>query len=129
MPFRRELLPPRPSLVHRIAVGCIVGAVPLALLWGLAQPGYSCRGGSKVDVAKVTVKMYAFEAYPQWREANPDRACPSSLLELRPWMTTTDVRDPWGGGYVMRCETPTFGVFSAGEDGIYGTEDDIKSWE
>jgi hypothetical protein len=136
MLLSREVLPPRPALAWRIVaqvVAIIPGAVVASffglVLWALTKPCYMCHGESKVDIARATVKTYAFEAYPSWQQANPGRTCPSSVLELNPWMNNKDARDPWGGGYVIRCDTPSLGVFSAGEDGIFGTADDIKSWE
>ncbi len=139
MSFLREVLPPKRPLVQRVVLEIVrsapwrgialVSTVSL-LLWGLCQPRrMCCGGGSKVDIAKAIVKKYAFEAYPEWRAANPGRACPTTLAELNPWMGRNDVRDPWGGGYVIRCDANGFGVYSSGEDGIYGTADDIPSWQ
>src|SRR4051794_31864156 len=60
-------------------------------------------GESKWDVANATVKKYAYEAYPSWIAAHPEKACPDKLEELNAYMNNKDVRDPWGGSYKMLC--------------------------
>jgi hypothetical protein len=92
-------------------------------------------GESKVDIARATVKKYAFEAYPSWSATNPSKACPDDLLALNEYMNGKDIRDPWGNPYKMMCGQSLppgakgIAVMSAGEDGKEGTADDIKSWE
>lgn len=93
------------------------------------------RGESRTEIAAVTVKKYAFEAFPQWAAAHPDRACPERLADLDEYMSGSPTKDPWGRGYRMRCgaNLPAgakgLGVVSAGEDGKLDTADDIKSWD
>ena len=109
----------------------------LALVMGLVIGPRVMRmfGKSRVDVAQLTVKKYAFEAYGEWSQSNPDKACPEKLEDLSKFMDTKDTKDPWGGTYKMFCG-PTMpagakggiAVMSPGEDGKEGTEDDIKSW-
>jgi Type II secretion system (T2SS), protein G len=93
------------------------------------------RASSKVDIAKITVKRYAFEAYPMWSAEHPDKACPDRLADLNDYMKTNDTKDPWGQPYKSFCG-PTLppgakglAVLSLGEDAKEGTADDIKSWE
>ena len=31
---------------------------------------------SKVDITKIKLKKYAYEAYPSWSASHPDKACP-----------------------------------------------------
>lgn len=112
---------PGPSLCIVGVIGAIAG-----LVIGPHQR-YVCFGESKVDVARATVKMYAFEAYPSWREVH-GQVCPVELVELNDFMHTKDlIRDPWGGCYQMRCGESRIAVRSAGEDGAYGTDDDVRS--
>ncbi len=91
-------------------------------------------GMSKVDIAELTVKKYAFEAYPQWAGAHPARTCPTSLADLNEYMNNKDIKDPWGTPYKMYCGQTLppgakgLAVSSAGEDQKEGTEDDVKSW-
>ena len=92
-------------------------------------------GESKVDIARDTVRKYAFEAYPSWSAAHPDKACPERLEDLNEYMNNKDAKDPWGGTYKMMCgqNLPAgakgLAVQSPGEDGKDGTSDDIKSWD
>ena len=108
----------------------------LALVMGLVVGPRVMKmfGESKVDIAKATVKKYAFEAYPSWSQSHPDKACPEKLEELNEYMNNKDIKDPWGGTYKMLCgqNLPAgakgIAISSPGEDGKEGTADDIKSW-
>lgn len=92
-------------------------------------------GESKTDVARMTVKKFAFEAYPSWSAAHPDKGCPERLEDLNEYMNSKDTKDPWGNPYKMLCgqNLPAgakgLAVMSAGEDGKEGTGDDVKSWD
>jgi len=109
----------------------------LALVMGLVVGPRVMRmfGESKVDIAKATVKKYAFEAYPSWAAAHPDKSCPEKLEDLNEYMNNKDAKDPWGGQYKMLCgaNLPAgakgIAVQSPGEDGKEGTGDDVKSWD
>jgi hypothetical protein len=86
------------------------------------------------SIAKATVGKYANEAYPQWRENNPHRTCPASLSTLNTYMNNADGRDPWDHRYIMTCAphlppgVTGIAVMSVGPDGIYGSRDDLASW-
>ena len=109
----------------------------LALVMGLVVGPRVMKmfGESKVDIARATVKKYAFEAYPSWAAAHPDKSCPDRLEDLNEYMNNKDAKDPWNGQYKMLCgqQLPAgakgLAVMSPGEDGKDGTTDDIKSWE
>lgn len=88
-----------------------------------------CWSKTKADIAMLTAKKYADEAYPQFRAANPSRACPVDLYELNLWMNSKDIRDPWGTRYTMTCGPAMILVGSAGEDAVFGTADDVWSNE
>ena len=109
----------------------------LALVMGLVVGPRVMRmfGKSKVDIAQLTVKKYAYEAFGEWSQAHPDKACPDKLEDLSQYMDSKDVKDPWGTPYKMYCgqNLPAgakggLAVTSAGEDAKEGTDDDIKSW-
>jgi len=112
----------------------------IVLVLALAACGNDDRGsrasGKKpnTDVVQVTVKKYAFEAYPQWSMVHPEKACPAKLVELDEWMNERDAKDPWGNDYVMYCGANLppgakgLAVSSNGPDGKPDTADDIKSW-
>ena len=109
----------------------------LALVMGLVVgPAVMKRfGESKEKIAKATVQKYAFDAYPQWSSAHPDKACPTELKELNEYMNNKDIKDPWNNDYKMLCGSSLpagakgLAVMSFGEDGKEGTADDIKSWD
>jgi general secretion pathway protein G len=109
----------------------------LALVMGLVVGPKVMKmfGKSKVDIATLTAKKYADEAYPSWSTTNPSKACPDKLEDLNEFMNSKDIKDPWGNPYKMLCgqSAPAgvkgMGIQSNGEDGKEGTSDDIKSWE
>ena len=92
-------------------------------------------GESKVDTTKMKLKQYAFEAYPSWSAAHPDKACPEKLADLNEYMNNNDSNDSWGRPLKMLCGTNLppgakgIAVMSSGDDGKDGTADDLKSWE
>ncbi|MBL9014680.1 MAG: prepilin-type N-terminal cleavage/methylation domain-containing protein [Myxococcales bacterium] len=108
----------------------------LALVMGLVVGPRVMKmfGESKGDVAAATVKKYAYEAYPSWSAAHPDKGCPDKLEDLNEYMNNKDIKDPWGQNYKMMCgqNLPAgakgLAVMSNGEDGKEGTADDVKSW-
>ena len=108
----------------------------LALVMGLVVGPRVMKmfGESKGDVAAATVKKYAYEAYPSWSAAHPDKGCPDKLEDLNEYMNNKDIKDPWGSNYKMLCgqNLPAgakgLAVMSNGEDGKEGTGDDVKSW-
>jgi general secretion pathway protein G len=109
----------------------------LALVMGLVVGPRVMRmfGKSKVDIAQLTVKKYAYEAFGEWSQSHPDKSCPDKLDDLTQYMDNKDTKDPWGNPYKMFCgqNLPAgakggLAVMSAGEDGKEGTEDDVKSW-
>jgi general secretion pathway protein G len=109
----------------------------LALVMGLVVGPRVMRmfSKSKDDIAGLTVKKYAYEAFGEWSQAHPDKACPDKLEDLSQYMDSKDVKDPWGNPYKMFCgqNLPAgakggLAVMSSGPDGKDGTEDDVKSW-
>jgi hypothetical protein len=87
-----------------------------------------------VDEAKILVQKFAFEAYPQWSAAHPDKACPAKLADLVEYTDRKDIKDPWKHDLKMFCgkDLPKgakgLAVQSAGPDGKFDTADDLKSW-
>ncbi len=108
----------------------------LALVMGLVVGPRVMKmfGKSKSDIAELTVKKYAYEAYGGWSQANPNKACPDKLEDLNEFMNNKDIKDPWGSDYKMMCGQTLppgakgLAVMSAGEDQKEGTADDVKSW-
>lgn len=108
----------------------------LALVMGLVVGPRVMKmfASSKGDIAGATVKKYAYEAYPSWAQAHPDKSCPEKLESLNEYMNNKDIKDPWGQEYKMFCgpNLPAgakgLAVMSYGEDQKEGTGDDVKSW-
>ena len=108
----------------------------LALVMGLVVGPRVMKmfGESKGDIAKATVTKYAYEAYPSWSAAHPDKGCPDKLEDLNEYMNNKDIKDPWGQDYKLFCgpNLPAgakgLAVMSSGEDQKEGTADDVKSW-
>lgn len=94
----------------------------------------SQKSARRGDDAGFTVKVYAYEAYPSWAAAHPNKACPDRIEELNEYMNRSDVADPWGGSYKMVCGAALpagakgIAISSPGPDGKEGTPDDVKSW-
>lgn len=90
---------------------------------------------SQIDATKIKISKYAFEAFPEWSAAHPDKACPDKLADLSEYMNGDDMNDAWGRPLKMLCGASLppgargLGVMSVGEDGKEGTADDLKSWD
>jgi general secretion pathway protein G len=109
----------------------------LALVMGLLVGPKVMKmfGEAKGDTTKIKVKKYAYEAYPSWSAAHPEKGCPEKLTDLNEYMNSEDSNDAWGKPLKMMCGASLppgargIAVMSSGEDGKEGTADDIKSWE
>jgi hypothetical protein len=119
----RELCPPAPPRFVRsmLASAAVLGIAVTAVL---PRAIHTCGGGSRTALAQLAVDRVAYELYPQWALEHPDRTCPMTLRELPDVRDTTD---PWGTPVVFTCSSHRFAVRSAGEDGRFGTSDDIAS--
>ena len=111
----------------------VVISVVFAMLFG---PRYLCVGcGSRHHITHIMMKQYLQEAYPEWSAAHPDRVCPASLRDLDPYMNVDHDRDSWGTPFEFQCnETARHDnrrllIISAGEDRVFGTDDDLVGWE
>ena len=112
----------------------------LALVMGLVVGPRVMKmfGESKVHIAEDTVKKYAYEAYPSWSQAHPDKQCPAQLTDLNEYMNNKDIKDPWGNDYRLYCGASLpagakgLAVKSLGEngkeDGPPPQGDDLQSW-
>lgn len=79
--------------------------------------------------ASRQVRRLANEQFPAWRATHPDQLCPDRLSDL-----DDTVLDPWGRALQYTCDprllpaaSPGIAITSAGEDGTFGTADDIGS--
>jgi prepilin-type N-terminal cleavage/methylation domain-containing protein len=91
----------------------------------------------KEDIARMTVKQLASEAYPRWSARATGKQCPSSLSELTEYSNNATTKDQWGTEMQMICRDSLpasaqkngIGIVSAGPNGKMGDNDDIKSWD
>lgn len=115
--------------------GMIRVALLLAVLAGCDDKGARKFSESDTKRAELLTKKLAFEAYPQWAAAHPDKACPAKLADLLEYVNEKDAKDPFGTDVKMFCgpDAPKgvrgLGIQSAGPDGKFDTPDDIRSWD
>jgi hypothetical protein len=104
----------------------LVTGVPLVLVGLAAYCPRSIDDPSKYDVTSMRVRQLANEAFPMWAREHQDRPCPASIAELVPYLDRRDTRDAWGQPLILSCRDRVV-VGSAGEDGVFETQDDIWS--
>jgi len=105
----------------------------VALMFGPAALLLAERAGhryepSRTDGTATVVRVFAYEAFPQWAATNHVDACPASLAVLEPY-AARDAIDAWGEPLELRCGEGYRGAYvrSAGADGRFDTADDITS--
>lgn len=108
-----------------LTLAAVVAVVELAERFAPRSRMRVCTESTRTT-ALIGVRKYAYEAYPSWRADHPDRACPT-LGELRAYQNGPPI-DPWDTAlrHVCRPRRAPL-VISAGEDGRFGTADDISS--
>jgi hypothetical protein len=98
-----------------------IATVMLVVVSALVAPRMMCRAGStKSDVAARIVSQAARTRFPVWRASHA--GCPRFAGEL-----LDEPVDPWNRPYRVICvaHPPSIAITSAGEDGRFGTADDI----
>lgn len=106
---------------------------PLALLAGVvvflfSRPTYVC--GSEKGAARNGARM-VYQNSQVWVADHPEGGCPSvnDLVVLRAIDPASTITDPWQRPYLVACTNhdglEVEGVFSAGPDRQFGTNDDI----
>ena len=108
-------------------------AIVMGLLVGPAVLDHFRK--AKIHTTRIKLGMYAYQAYPAWAAAHPDKDCPDKLADLNPYMNNEDTSDAWGIPITLLCGASLppgahgLAVTSAGEDHKAGTSDDLHSWE
>jgi hypothetical protein len=93
--------------------------------------GFRCCP-ARTSTSKLRVKA-ARDAVTQYMIETP--SCPRSVQELvaGKYLDKSLAIDPWGSALMMRCpglnDVDGADVSSAGPDKIFGTADDINSWD
>ncbi len=122
----QPVAPIRPRWRHPLYL-LALGLIPIAGLHGLFQPG-RC---SKQTDTKMVIKIVEQALVHYQTEV---AICPSSLDELQAQRyLIKPPRDAWGHALRMQCpgdhNPDGADLISAGRDGIFGTADDLHSWE
>lgn len=129
MQLVRQVLPARKSwLLGKLAAA--TGVMTWVYLLATEPRRFSCHWDmSKAEIARMTVHVLAHEAFPAWRAGGRGPLCPPSIDSLIPYTDRHDLRDPYGVDYVLLCDPQSGGylVLSAGDDGKWGTPDDVRS--
>jgi hypothetical protein len=100
----------------------------IALTWASAAVGlvfYDMPHGDRIGGGKIRVRTVASALDRYWLEH--DR-CPATKDDLvaNGYLSARDLVDPWGRRIVYWCSEDDSSVTSAGPDGEFGTEDDIR---
>jgi hypothetical protein len=111
------ILPPPPrgaSVLLLVGLTAMIGAA----VCFIAAVECGCHETSRRDMAIVeTSEFSAFGAFHRAFCTRPgDQLVPMALQH-----------DPWGTPYMFVCNSGGFTVVSAGEDGAFFTDDDIRS--
>ncbi len=85
----------------------------------------------KAELAKIEIKR-VLDAFRGWAARHPDQLCPSIEDMRRAMDDPPAAEDPWGQRLSITCTgqpaDQMIGVISAGPDGVFDNQDDIKSW-
>lgn len=110
------LSPARPRTGRAVLLIAIIATVSLGKR--VAREICGCYQPSRLDIAIAEAsELSAFGAFERaFCTAPGDQLVPMALQ-----------RDPWGNPYMFVCNTRGITVVSAGEDGRFFTDDDIRS--
>jgi hypothetical protein len=119
----------RRSQAKLLAVFAALIGLPLALFH---ERVVRCCILSDSDFTNIMLKEYVEEAYPLWRRKHPEQ-CPDSLADLNEYTNrgrtkagSPDTNDIWGHPMWMTCASGRIVVRSAGQDGVFATDDDLQ---
>ena len=136
MKYTREIIWNMPSRRRRTIIAGSLIAAALTLTTGLAlsRPRPATAGQ---DASRQVMRL-AFESFPRWRVEHPEARCPERLGQLVELDRADHIDqrslDPWGHAFqytcdprLLRTKSPGIEITSAGEDGTFGTRDDVRS--
>ena len=125
--YRRDQLwgRARRGLHPAIALGACAGSLVATLALATSRVNMSIDYPPRARAA-LTVAKLAHDRFPEWHRHHA--GCPHRLAEL----SVRDRLDPWGHALHYTCDPrlgrgARFAVISAGEDGVFGTADDIEA--
>ncbi len=107
----------------------VVVAIISLILGGVGIMAFNrFQDAQKSDTKNQTIQIQ--QAIEQYRTTK--RKCPKTLQDLKAAGFIARVtKDPWGGDYQFKCpgEKTSVDVVSPGEDGEFGTADDISNYD
>jgi len=124
--------------VLAVSAACVCGGV----VWFVYPATQEARQGAAVDVAKTQIGLFedALQAYRLDLGEYPTTEQGLMALCFRsadladqtkwrgPYVEQDIPLDPWGNGYQYELLGPgTFRIWSAGPDGVFGTDDDLDN--
>jgi hypothetical protein len=126
--YRRDQLwgRARRGIHPAITLGVCAGTLVAILALGARMVAFDLGDHSPQRHAEVIVANLVHERFPEWRAHHA--GCPHRLADL-----LANARlDPWGHAMHYTCDPrlglgARFAVISAGEDGVFGTADDIEA--
>lgn len=113
------------SVASFLVVALFVGAVAIGLVRNLMPSPRGCSpwGYTRTEAQNI---VSALQLY--WMDY-PDGPCPTSETLKGEYLDQSKALvDAWGQRFLLLCAQETSVVISAGADGEYGTEDDMR-WE
>jgi hypothetical protein len=128
-PLKMMVVAPRIRGLGRVLAATlgVTLAVGVFVEPGTAQHKAHARAWAPFDKVELTIRKYAYQAFPKWAADHPGSICPRSLYDLDRYMDQWHEPDPWGHDYVMTCADGKVYVASRGVDGAANTADDIWS--
>lgn len=108
------------TLIEVMVVMVILGMIATAVGVNVIERWQQARireARTRAQTLQGVAVMYLLEG---------ERDCPD-VADLRPLLDATrDHHDPWGADYRIACDGATVRVTSAGPDGDFDTDDDIR---
>src|SRR5258708_2412638 len=111
------------TLVELIIVITIIGVLMGVIAVGVFKKKQDAdKGTAKIFCQQLRTTAIAYKA------KNPEVDCPTpdQLKAEKELDSTSNLKDPWGQPYQIKCEIDEVYAFSAGPDKQIGTEDDIR---
>ena len=117
------------TLIDILLVVVIIGmlaAVATVSLRGRMGQAQASTAAASIDAIKMAVKMYEVDTgkYPASLQNLITRGGENNWNG--PYLENGLPKDPWGNEFQYSSSREGYSVVSAGPDGAFGTEDDIK---
>lgn len=115
---RAQLWEPARSRLRTTLLAALIGAAAFA---ALASTRVIHEPSNRIELTRLSMVKAIYESLPAWRAAHPGIACPRRLGAIM-----QSPLDAWGHAYEYACAPGGFAMRSAGADGRFHTDDDIR---